>query len=61
MSLLSLDIGEHKEIALADINITNKLGIGDFGPIFDAEVRMGTNDIQRAMIKVVILVDRLTI
>ena len=48
------DGGEHKEIAQTDISITNKLGIGEFGPIYDAEVKMGINDIQRAMIKVYI-------
>ena len=44
--------GHYKEIDREDIQITNQLGIGEFGPIFDAEVKLSTNDVQRAMIKV---------
>jgi hypothetical protein len=46
----SLD-GDFKEIDRADITITNRMGIGEFGPIFDAEVKLDVNDVQRAMIK----------
>ena len=51
-SFFLLSDGDYKEIDRADINITNRLGIGEFGPIFDAEVKLDINDIRRAMIKV---------
>ena len=44
--------GDHKEIDRNDIHITERLGIGEFGPLFDAEVKLDVNDVQRAMIKV---------
>lgn len=44
--------GDFKEVDRNDISITNRLGIGEFGPLFDAEVKIDINDIQRAMIKV---------
>lgn len=31
---------DFKEIDRSDINITNRMGIGEFGPIFDAEVKL---------------------
>lgn len=45
--------GDFKEIERSDISITNRMGIGEFGPILDAEVKLDVNDVQRAMIKVV--------
>ena len=44
--------GDYREIARTDITIANRMGIGEFGPIFDAEVKLDVNDVQRAMRKV---------
>lgn len=44
--------GNYREIDRNDINVTNRLGIGEFGPLLDAEVKLDVNDVQRAMIKV---------
>jgi len=43
---------DYKEILRSDISITGTLGIGEYGPLYDAEVKVSANDIQRAMVKV---------
>ena len=50
--LILIPEGDYNEIARTDINITNRLGIGEFGPIYDAELQLDVNDIQRVLIKV---------
>lgn len=46
--LISPDI----EVKRDDINVTHQLGEGQFGPIYDAEVRLDVDVLSRALIKV---------
>lgn len=40
------------ELDRRDITLCRQLGIGEFGPIYDAEVRLGLNMTSRAIVKV---------
>ena len=40
------------EISRAKIRLIRQLGIGEFGAVYDAEVRLGKNMKSRALVKV---------
>lgn len=44
--------GTNWELDRKHINLRVQLGIGEFGPIYDAEVQLGVNLMSRAAIKV---------
>ncbi len=49
------------ELPRSKVSLQQQLGIGEFGPIYDAEVEMGRNVVTRALVKVrASLVPRLT-
>ena len=35
-----------------EIKLVTQLGIGEFGPIYDAEVKLRVNSVSRALVKV---------
>ena len=40
------------EVDRRDITLRGQLGVGEFGPIYDAEVQLGLNMTSRAIVKV---------
>ena len=43
---------DNHELLRSDITLVNQLGIGEYGPIYDAEVKVKKNLVSRALIKV---------
>ena len=48
------------ELPRSKVRIMQQLGIGEFGPIYDAEVQLEVNVVSRALVKVSLLHGRLT-
>ena len=42
-----------REVDRRDITLCSQLGIGEFGPIYDAEVQLRVNVTSRAVVKVI--------
>ena len=40
------------ELDRKSLTLRNQLGIGEFGPIYDAELQLGVNMMSRAVVKV---------
>ena len=49
---VSLYIDRDWELDRKSIALRNQLGIGEFGPIYDAELQLGVNAVSRAVVKV---------
>ncbi|KAL5466872.1 hypothetical protein EMCRGX_G031029 [Ephydatia muelleri] len=52
MMLQETNKGVSVEVKRDDINVTQQLGEGQFGPIYDAEVRLDVDVLSRALVKV---------
>ena len=44
--------GVNLELNRKNIKLSKQLGIGEFGPIYDAEIQLGVNMMSRAAVKV---------
>lgn len=54
MPLLSID--NKWEIPLKNIRMSTKLGRGEFGCLYDAEIRLSNGQLVRALVKVCVLI-----
>ena len=50
--MLAFCVEDNHELLRSDITLVNQLGIGEYGPIYDAEVKVKKNLVSRALIKV---------
>ena len=48
----SMTVEDDYELQRSDITLVRQLGIGEYGPIYDAEVKVKKNRMTRALVKV---------